>query len=140
METMDIPEFRAKILSLFERVFQAKELLVHRSMKEYGEFFDLGTLPLEQHPTLWDFALSEAIRFHSSPENELLHPSETTTFSPSNPAWSEGNSFWASPSLETLPFRGVSLWGTSSFFQSAGYPEAFASADLDRLEFSTTTP
>ena len=52
METLDIPEFRSRILALFERVFQSKELLAHRFMKEYGGFFNLGTLPLEQHPTL----------------------------------------------------------------------------------------
>ena len=143
IETMDIPEFRARILSLFERVFQAKELLAHRSMKEYGEFFALGTLPLEQHPTLWDFALSEAIRFHSSPENALLHPNETTTLSPSNPAWSEGEQFLGLSFPGDSPLqRSLSLWRELlSFFQSAGYPEAFASADLDRLEFlSDHTP
>ena len=137
METLDIPEFRSRILALFERVFQSKELLAHRFMKEYGGFFNLGTLPLEQHPTLWDFALCEAIRFHSSPENEILHPGETAALSPSDPAWSEGEQYMSLsfPGDSALQ-RSLSLWGELlSFLNGSGYGEAFAAADLDRLEF-----
>ncbi len=91
--TWDLPKLFGHISRLYTDALADPAPLKAESIEKYADFLQKGNQPIQLRPTLYDFAVHEALTFYMSGEQAAARPSDAFEFNAESPALDQVDKF-----------------------------------------------
>ncbi|MBM3295647.1 MAG: hypothetical protein FJY82_14170, partial [Candidatus Aminicenantes bacterium] len=138
--TWDLPKLFREIDALYRACLAEEEVLKKIPLSEYKDFLESGSQPAALRPTLFDFAVFEALDFYTSAEQASAAPEDAFIIDGASAAFGPADEFLRyrpeptdreSPKLQALRlFQAV-----MDFHRDDAGRDVFLDADLQRLRY-----
>ncbi len=136
----DVKKIFTKIDDCYDRAFKDEELLKKMMLSQYQGLFWMGNAPANLRPTVFDFAVYDALEFYKSKDNLLVKPYDDFEMDALSPALADAAQFIAyEPEVtdkSSRRYKALKLYRKLlEFHRHDEEPDAFIDADISRLNF-----
>jgi len=138
--TWDGQRILKEIDSIYWDVIKQRKSLVNISTSSLIGFLEEGNMPIELTPTLYDFALREALGFYQNAESYVVRTEDKLEIDANSDAFAEAEKFihYDPPTDDTLSFtyKVIRLFqALIKYYKEKGYYEAYLDIDIRRLNY-----
>ncbi|MHB9062646.1 MAG: hypothetical protein ACYC4B_02585, partial [Pirellulaceae bacterium] len=144
INSWDLSRILAEIDEHFTLALQHEDLLRKTPVEKFDELLVKGTMPDATRPTMYDFAVHEALTFYTAGEQAGAMVQNAFVLQADSPIFAPTAEFLAwnieSPDTQSPTIKAVRLFQSlEAFHKDDSEPTALAEAELDRLVFGYNT-